>query len=137
MNIDEYQNLLRSFCEQERLDAIALLHDGVIAVDGRSVAVHFEPEISTEHILVRAELGIIPDRIMRECMEFMLFANHKWGMDGTMFSLQPDSREPVLTTRIPATPSTTSSQLRQALNELGALFRYWEDSVENLRRNIS
>lgn len=136
MNIDEYQNLLRRFCEQEQLDAVELLRDGVITLDGRPVAIHFEPDITTEHILVRAELGGIPDRIMCQCMEFMLLANHKWGMDGTMFSLQPDSREAVLTTRIAASASTTSSELRQALNELGALFQYWDDSAEDLRRNI-
>lgn len=137
MNTEDYQRLIQRFSEQERLDSADLLRDGVITVDGRRVAMHFEPGISADHILVRAELGELPDRIRAECMRSMLIANHQWGLGGTVFSLQPDPELAVLTTRITAGPSTTAPELRRAFDMLGVLFRYWSDTVEDLQRSLS
>lgn len=137
MNTEDYQSLIRRFCEQERLDPDDLLHDGLLTVDGRRVAIHFEPRISAHHILVRVEMGEIPVHIRSGCHRSMLMANHDWGLDATVFSLQPGSEESVLTTRIAASPTTTASELRTAFDMLGVLFRHWTDTMEDLRRNTS
>lgn len=137
MNTEEYQNLLRCFCAQERLDPDGLLRDGLLTVDGRRVAVHFEPRISADHILVRVEMGEIPADIRSGCHRSMLMANHDWGLDATVFSLQPGSEEAVLTTRLSAASTTTASELRAAFDMLGVLFRHWTDTIEALQRNTS
>lgn len=137
MNTEDYQHLIQRFCEQERLDPVDLLRDGLLTVDGRRVAMHFEPGISADHILVRAELGEIPDRILVECLRSMLITNHQWGLDGSVFSLQPDSAQAVLTTRILANASTTAPELRRAFDSLGVLLRYWSSTVDDLQRTVS
>lgn len=137
VNTEDYQDLLRRFCEQERLDPDDLLRDGVLTVDGRRVAIHFEPGISADHILVRAELGELPDPIQVECLRSMLLANHRWGLGGTTFSLQPDPERAVLTSRIPVSASTSAPELRRAFDMLGVLFRHWSDTVEDLQRSLS
>lgn len=137
MNIDDYQNLLRRFCEQERLDPEQLLREGVLTLDGRRVAIRFEPEISAHHILARAELGALPDDLAPGCWRSMLQANYQWGHDGTVFSLQPGSLEAVLTDRIPADAFTTPSELRRAFDTLAAVLRHWTDTLEDLRHLVS
>jgi hypothetical protein len=137
VNTEDYQSLMRRFCEQERLDPGDLLRDGVLTVDGRRVAIHFEPGISADHILVRAELGELPGPIKVECLRSMLLTNHRWGLGGTTFSLQPDPERVVLTTRVLASASTTASELRRAFDMLGVLFRHWSDTVEDLQRSLS
>lgn len=137
MNTEDYQNLIRRFCEQERLDPDDLLRDGLLTVDGRRVAIHFEPGISADHILVRAELGEIPAFIRPQCHRSMLTANHRWGLGGTTFSVPPDSEEAVLTSRLAVHPSMAAPELRHAFDALGVLFRHWSDTVEDLHRNLS
>ena len=137
MNTEDYQHLLRRFCEQERLDPDDLLRDGLLTVDGRRVAMVFEPGISADHILVRVELGEIPGRILVECLRAMLVTNHQWGLDGSVFSLQPDSTRAVLTTRILADASTTAPELRRAFDSLGVLLRYWSSTVDELQLAVS
>jgi hypothetical protein len=137
LNTEDYQHLIRRFCEQEKLDANNLLRDGVLTVDGRRVAIHFEPGISADHILVRAELGELPDPIQAECLRSMLLTNHRWGLGGTTFSLQPDPERVVLTSRISVSASTTAAELRRAFDMLGVLFRHWSDTVDDLQRSLS
>jgi len=137
LNIEDYQNLIRRFCEQERLDPDELARDGLLTVDGRRVAIHFEPRISAGHILVRVEMGEIHANIRSGCHRAMLMANHEWGLDATVFSLQPGSEEAVLTTRLAVEPTTTASELRTAFDMLGVLFRHWTNTLEDLHRNTS
>lgn len=137
MNTEDYQNLIRRFCEQERLDPDDLLRDGLLTVDGRRVAIHFEPGISADHILVRAELGEIPAFLRPQCHRSMLTANHRWGLGGTTFSVPPDSEEAVLTSRLAVHPSMAAPELRHAFDALGVLFRHWSNTVEDLHRNLS
>lgn len=137
VNIETYQNVIRRFCEHERLNADQLLSERVLTIDGRRVAIHFAPEISAHHVLVRAELGKIPHEIQPACHRSMLMANYQWGLDGTVFGLQPGSEEAVATTRIPASASTTPQELREALDVLGAALRHWTNSLEDLRHHLS
>lgn len=137
VNVDDYQNLLRRFCEQERLDSDQLLREGVLTLDGRRVAIHFEPEISAHHILARAELGALLEDLAPGCWRSMLQANYQWGHGGTVFSLQPGSLEAILTDRIPVQASTTPSELRQAFDTLAAVLRHWTDTLEDLQHLVS
>lgn len=137
MNIDDYQNLMRRFCVQERLDPDDLLRDGILTLDGRRVALHFEPQISAFHILARAELGALSKNIEIGCFRSMLKANYQWGFDGAVFSINPASGAPVLTSRIAVNPSTSALELRKALNFLAGILRHWSTVLEDLDHHVS
>lgn len=137
MNTEEFQGVVRRFCEQERLDPDHVLRHGSLTLDGRRVALHFEPHISADHILVRAELGPLPDHLAPGCWRSMLKANYQWGLDGAVFSLQPGSEEAVLTARIPARASMTPAALRQALDALAAVLRHWSSTLDDLHHLVA
>jgi hypothetical protein len=137
LNAEEFQEVLRRFCQQERLDTDHLLRHGSLTLDGRRVALHFEPGISADHILVRAELGPLPEHLAPGCWRSMLKANYEWGLDGAVFSLQPGSEEAVLTARIPARASMAPAQLRDALDALAAVLRHWTATLDDLHHLAS
>jgi len=137
MNIEEYHTIIRRFCEQERFNADQLLREGILTLDGRRVALHFEPDISADHILVRAELGPLPENVQVGCFRSMLKANYEWGFDGAVLSLHPETEEAVLTARIPVNASTTAVELRGALDMLAGIPRHWTATLEDLDHLVS
>lgn len=134
---EEYQDLLLRFCEQERFDYGQFMQEGILTLDGRGVALHFAPEISAFHILVRADLGTLSKSIEMGCFRSMLKANYQWGFDGAVFSINPASDAPVLTARIAVDSSTSALELRKALNFLAGILRHWSTVLEGLEHHVS
>ena len=93
MNIDGFQRLLDSFCEQHELPKASIEADGYCGMLGNEqIKVFLRFDLASERVQLFAKLGDVPQESLSAVAISLAYANCHWnGTEGATLAIEEDS----------------------------------------------
>jgi hypothetical protein len=119
MTADQYQAILQELARVARVpDPSALIEAGRIEVSGHRALLVHEPDYDPHLLQVRIVLGAFPLEHREAVALGLLEANYLAGYGGEwVYSLLPETKEAVLTIRLPLVLTPNAQELWRLLSE--------------------